>query len=127
MPSGVNRGTRAPPEPSGGAAFGPATRRRGATVLPSPAIVLIGALAGCQTHPGQQHHCVPKPGMTTDELAECGCLLHDQGGLALAPVSRSQASGETRSVIIVNYICPLGREGIAMVSVINGVADRVYR
>jgi hypothetical protein len=90
-------------------------------------MVLVAALAGCQTYPGQQHHCVPKPGMTTDELAECGCLLHDQGGLALAPVSRSQAGGDTRSVIIVNYICPLGREGIAMVSVINGVADRVYR
>ncbi|MCF7984246.1 MAG: hypothetical protein K9L70_07570 [Thiohalocapsa sp.] len=91
-------------------------------------VVLGSALAGCQTGPqSSKRNCTPKPGMTSEQLVACGCLLHDQGGLALAPVSRSRAGADTQSVIIVNYICPLGKEGIAIVSVVNGVADRVYR
>jgi hypothetical protein len=93
-------------------------------------VALGSALAGCQTGPqSNKRYCTPKPGMTSEQLVACGCLLHDQGGLALAPVSRSRsrASADTQSVIIVNYICPLGKEGIAIVSVVNGVADRVYR
>ena len=31
-----------------------------------------------------------------------------------------------QTIIIVNYICPLGEKGVARVSVTNGVADSVF-
>jgi len=64
--------------------------------------------------------------MTSAELADCGCLLHDTGGLATASGARVAGGTEVQTVIIVNYICPLGKRGVARVSVINGVADAVY-
>jgi len=63
---------------------------------------------------------MPKVGIGTDQLVDCGCLLNDTGSLA----SASMGNGGQR-IIIVNYVCPLGAQGIARVSVINGVADEV--
>jgi len=63
--------------------------------------------------------------MTTGELTECGCLLHDSGGLASASMARAEGGTDVQTIIIVNYICPLGEKGVARVSVANGVADSV--
>lgn len=64
--------------------------------------------------------------MTTRQLAECGCLLHDAGGLASASEARAAGGADVQTIIIVNYICPLGEKGVARVSVANGVADAVF-
>ena len=64
--------------------------------------------------------------MTTRQLAECGCLLHDSGGLASASMARAAGGPGVETIIIVNYICPLGEKGVARVSVANGVADSVF-
>ncbi len=64
--------------------------------------------------------------MTTQQLADCGCLLHDSGGLASASMARAEGGAGVETIIIVNYICPLGEKGIARVSVANGVAESVF-
>ncbi|MGB5833793.1 MAG: hypothetical protein WBG92_17635 [Thiohalocapsa sp.] len=90
-------------------------------------LILIPALAACASGSQQKRdYCLPQPGMTTAQLANCGCRLHDSGGLASASEAWADGERSVQTVIIVNYICPLGEKGIARVSVINGVADRVY-
>ena len=85
------------------------------------------ALGGCASvADGERRYCELSVGMTTDQLAECGCLLNDTGSLSSAPIARSEGNGNVQSVIIVNYICPLGKEGVARVSVFNGIADGVF-
>jgi hypothetical protein len=64
-------------------------------------------------------------GAGTDRLAACGCRRYDGGGLVTAPVSRTAADDGSQTVIIVNYLCPLGDAGIAWATVVNGVVDRV--
>jgi hypothetical protein len=64
--------------------------------------------------------------MTTQQLADCGCLLHDSDGLASASMARASGGADVETIIIVNYICPLGEKGIARVSVANGVAESVF-
>lgn len=88
----------------------------------------ITGLAGC--HSGvkpRNPSCEPAPGMTTNALALCGCFsVGGQGGYRAGSAGdRSQIPG--RGVIILNYFCPLGPEGIAKVVVVNGVAREVYR
>lgn len=100
------------------------------TPIASTVSILISAL--CLTFiacsPGTEQHrryCTPRPGMTIDQLVACGCLLHDSGGLATASVARAEGGPNIQTIIIVNYICPLGERGIARVSVTNGIADAV--
>jgi hypothetical protein len=86
-------------------------------------LTLIACGLGTQQH---RRYCTPQPGMTTEQLVACGCLLHDNGGLAMTSVARAEGGPEVQSIVIVNYICPLGERGIARVSVANGVADAVF-
>ncbi|WP_269752116.1 hypothetical protein [Thiocapsa bogorovii] len=37
-----------------------------------------------------------------------------------------EALNNTRTVAIVNYMCPLGASGVARVAVMNGIATTVY-
>jgi hypothetical protein len=89
---------------------------------------IIAALtAACGSSPRQPHqYCSLEPGMTTRQLTECGCLLHESGGLASASVALAAGGPDVETIFIVNYICPLGEKGVARVSVTNGVADSVY-
>lgn len=64
--------------------------------------------------------------MDVDQLAACGCLVERPGDAASGIIARSEASPNVRTIINVTYICPLGIQGIARVSVTNGVADAVY-
>jgi hypothetical protein len=88
--------------------------------------IVLGS-AACSAPLGEQrHYCTPAPGMGTDQLAACGCVMHKTGSLTTTPESRDQGGLDMQTVIIVNYLCPLGEQGVAFVSVVNGVADRVY-
>ncbi|WP_295884072.1 hypothetical protein [uncultured Thiohalocapsa sp.] len=64
-------------------------------------------------------------GAGTGALAACGCRRHDGGQLGSLPASRSAAVGGSETVIIVNYVCPLGAAGVAWATVVNGVVRRV--
>ena len=66
---------------------------------------------------------MPQVGMTVDQLVDCGCVLANSGNLSSLSTERSGV----QRVIIVNYFCPLGAQGIARASVVNGVVDAVYR
>lgn len=94
-------------------------------------IVLMTAaglgMAAC-TGQAKRHrsYCELEPGMNTDQLAACGCLLNKTGSLRSAPESRDRGGTNMQTVIIVNYLCPLGEQGVAFVSVHNGIADAVY-
>lgn len=64
--------------------------------------------------------------MGTDQLARCGCVSagnRNDYQVALGSVQERNAS---QAVSIVNYMCPLGSAGIAMVTVVNGVAKEVF-
>lgn len=90
-------------------------------------ITSIAAASACGSAARQRlPACTPEAGMTTDQLVECGCLLNDSGGLAAASMARAAGGPGVQTVIIVNYICPLGELGVARVAVTNGVAEAVY-
>lgn len=92
-------------------------------------MLAVGLLlqAGCAgPERPREPSCRPAVGMTIDQLAACGCLLLDNGALASAPMARTASDAAATSVIIVNYICPLGQEGVARVSVRNGVAEQLF-
>jgi hypothetical protein len=94
----------------------------------SPAVVavMLLALAGCRSagDPGG-NHCLPRVGMTVDQLTACGCLLMKTGSLDTA-MSAPEHGGRVQRIIVVNYLCPLGAAGFARVIVRNGVADEVF-
>ncbi len=64
--------------------------------------------------------------MTTSELATCGCRLMDSGNLGSTALVRAESDPMVQTIIVVNYICPAGRQGWATVSVLNGVASEVF-
>ena len=100
----------------------------GTGVARRAALCMIAALtASCGSSPRQPHqYCTLQPGMTTQQLVACGCLLHESGGLASASMALAAGGPDVETIFIVNYICPLGEKGVARVSVTNGVADSVY-
>jgi hypothetical protein len=99
-------------------------RRALAWTLASLILLSLAACAGPQPKP--KPRCLPKIGMTTTELVACGCRLRDSGNLRAAALVRAQAHPGVQTIIVVNYLCPLGEDGIAMVSVVNGIADQVF-
>jgi hypothetical protein len=64
--------------------------------------------------------------MSTDDLARCGCVPTSQRNDGALMLMSEEAMNNTRTVSIVNYMCPLGAAGVAMVVVRNGVATNVY-
>jgi hypothetical protein len=64
--------------------------------------------------------------MTTEDLVGCGCRVMDTGNLGSAAIVRSDSSPMVQTIIVVNYVCPMGQQGLATVSVVNGVADEVF-
>jgi hypothetical protein len=99
-------------------------RRRHALAL-ALALVVVLLLAACGSPP-KRSRCLPEVGMTTKDLAECGCRLLDSGNLGSAALARAESDPSVQTIIVVNYICPMGRDGLATVSVVNGVADEVF-
>ncbi|WP_462320247.1 hypothetical protein [Halochromatium sp.] len=64
--------------------------------------------------------------MTTEDLVGCGCRLMDSSNLGSAAIVRAQSDPMVQTIIVVNYVCPMGDQGLATVSVLNGVADEVF-
>jgi hypothetical protein len=50
----------------------------------------------------------------------------DSGNRGSAAVVRSESNRMVQTIIVVNYVCPMGRQGLATVSVVNGVAGEVF-
>ncbi len=64
--------------------------------------------------------------MTTEALAGCGCQLVNTGQVASAAVVQAESNPAVQTIIAVNYLCPMGKRGLATVSVVNGVASEVF-
>ncbi|SDX05826.1 hypothetical protein [Thiocapsa roseopersicina] len=86
------------------------------------------AVTGCQSTPSSSRGdaCTFAPGMTTDDLARCGCAPGNSRGDGSVMLMSEEALNNTRTVAIINYMCPLGAAGVARVAVMNGVATTVY-
>jgi hypothetical protein len=41
-------------------------------------------------------------------------------------IVRAEANANVQTIIVVNYVCPMGAQGLATVTVLNGVANRVF-
>jgi len=91
------------------------------------ALLAIAALllAACAASKSRDHACMPAKGMGTERLTACGCRRYDGGSMRTLPSSRTAGGAAAETVIIVNYICPLGDAGVAWATVINGVVERV--
>lgn len=64
--------------------------------------------------------------MSTEALAGCGCQLLNTGQLGSASVVQAESNPSVQTIIAVNYLCPMGKKGLATVSVVNGVASEVF-
>jgi hypothetical protein len=92
---------------------------------------MLGALilllvSGCQST-GGAGDCTIRKGTTTEELIACGCVRASSGG-GTVMAERGGGRGPELIISMVHYICPLG-EGkgkYARVSVVNGLAERVW-
>lgn len=91
-------------------------------------IIGVAAITGCQSNPAseQRKTCRFAPGMTTETLAICGCAPAFTGNDGTAMLMSEEAQSNTRTVMIVSYMCPLGSAGVAKVTVVNGVVTGVY-
>ncbi len=58
--------------------------------------------------------------MPVAELMACGCRMTSSGGASV--VGRG---GAQRAVTVSNLACPIGEAGVAVVSVVDGVAQGV--
>ncbi len=85
-----------------------------------PLVSLSLALAACQSDRPKRTFCKLQAGMTVAELMACGCRMTTSGGASV--VSRS---GEQRAVTVSNLACPIGEAGVAVVSVVDGVAQGI--
>jgi hypothetical protein len=88
---------------------------------------MLGA-SGCQSTASSSRGdaCNFVPGMTTDDLARCGCVAGNSRSDGSVMLMSEDALNNTRTVAIVNYMCPLGAAGVARVAVMNGIATTVY-
>jgi hypothetical protein len=86
------------------------------------------AASGCQSTASSSRGdaCTFAPGMTTDDLARCGCIAGNSRSDGSVMLMSEEALNNTRTVAIVNYMCPLGAAGVARVAVMNGIATSVY-
>jgi len=107
---------------------------RGKDGLHAPASIalliwLSLVITGCQSRSPDTHlgDCVFSPGMSSDQLSDCGCFPADTRNDGSMMLMSEEARNNTRTITIVNYMCPLGAAGIARVVVANGVATGVYR
>jgi hypothetical protein len=65
--------------------------------------------------------------MTADTLVRCGCMAANSRSDGTMMLMSEEARNNTRTIAVVNYICPLGSSGVARVAVINGVASNIYQ
>jgi hypothetical protein len=92
------------------------------------AVLVSAALAGCQSNTSlpRKQTCDLVPGMSADDLVDCGCIAAITPNDGAMMLMSEEALSNTRAISIINYMCPLGAAGVAMVVVKNGVAASVY-
>ncbi|RKT43423.1 hypothetical protein [Thiocapsa rosea] len=106
----------------------PPTGRLGTHLVTLGALICLLGVTGCQSTATSSRGdtCTFAPGMTTDDLARCGCVAGNSRGDGSVMLMSEEALNNTRTVAIINYMCPLGAAGVARVTVMNGVATTVY-
>jgi hypothetical protein len=99
-------------------------------IRPAAIAMLLGVLVlyGCRSAPENRRPdvCTFAPGMSTDDLARCGCVPGNSPGDGSVMLMSEEARSNTRTVAIINYMCPLGAAGVARVVVLNGIVTSVY-
>ncbi len=92
-------------------------------------LVLGLACSGCQSTPSDQDSkgCKLTTGMTTAELAGCGCFSTNQRTPYANGLSEPGTDPPVQDVSILSYFCPRGNAGFARVMVRNGIASDVYQ
>jgi hypothetical protein len=99
-------------------------------IHPAAIAMILGmlVLSGCRSAPQSRRPdvCTFAPGMSTDDLARCGCVPGNSPGDGSVMLMSEEARSNTRTVAIINYMCPLGAAGVARVVVMNGIATSVY-
>lgn len=96
-------------------------------VVAAMAAVILGC-AGCQSSQEREEkaRCPLAAGMTTEELARCGCFsTRSQSGYAVG-LTQEDTKQAAETVDIVGYLCPRGSAGFARVIVFNGIAKDIY-
>ncbi len=93
------------------------------------ALVVALLIAGCQStaNDAELTLCQPTPGMSTTELAECGCFTANIQSRYAIGLDQGALDQQTQDVAILNYYCPLGSAGMARVTVVNGFATEVFQ
>lgn len=92
-----------------------------------PTLALMSVLAGCQSNATKEEtQCKPAKGMTTTELANCGCFSANKQSRYSIVQSPEKDGQPVQSVSILSYFCPVGTKGFARVIVVNGVAKEVF-
>ncbi|MBK1721697.1 hypothetical protein [Thiocystis violacea] len=91
--------------------------------------MLAALLCGCQstTSGKKTGSCEPAAGMTTAQLATCGCFSTDKQARYAITGDADDDNQATQSITIVTYFCPLSTAGMARVVVVNGTAKEVFR
>lgn len=87
---------------------------------------MAALLAACAAQSPKAPRCRPEVGMSTEQLFECGCAPLDSGNARASAGRLSRSDPGVLTVIAVNYVCPAGKDGFTIVSVVNGVADQVF-
>ena len=91
--------------------------------------LLIAMLDGCAARAPstKQGRCTLATGMDTDRLADCGCIPASGPDRGSVMLMSEAAPANSRTVNIINYLCPRGSAGMVRVAVQNGVAIGIQR
>lgn len=86
------------------------------------------SVTACQSSQTRQQdpQCPLAPGMSTDQLASCGCFSISNNDMYADSLSQGDLRQQVQTVIIQNYLCPRESTGLAKVVVINGIAKDVF-
>jgi hypothetical protein len=89
-------------------------------------LTLAVLVSACAAQSPKAPRCRPEVGMTTEQLFACGCAPLDSGNARASAGRPSRADPSVLTIIAINYVCPAGKDGFTIVSVVNGVADQVF-
>ncbi|EXJ15516.1 hypothetical protein [Imhoffiella purpurea] len=86
-------------------------------------------LPGCQSDATSKEGkgCSPEPGMTTEQLALCGCFPMKSGGDYSIGLNAQDTNQSVQQVRTLNYFCPSRTAGFIKVITLNGIAQEVFR
>ncbi|EGV32040.1 hypothetical protein ThidrDRAFT_1614 [Thiorhodococcus drewsii AZ1] len=92
-------------------------------------LAIAPTLSGCQSDASRKEGqtCNLVPGMTTEQLAECGCFPIKAGGGYSVGLSQKDLDQPVQQISVVNYLCPSKTAGFTKIVEVNGIAKEVFR